>query len=195
MIDELMPGADDFTDPPFRYDPQGIVDAISEAEVIGTQLQDKLRGQVSQSLTDVAQHAIPLEANLAGSAGHFIDKAANLMQKPQQKILTSLRHNLGESYGLMSSLGLPIPTMEQVEYGLNTGDITGSLGFGLPGVAGQGQSGQQFDGPVFPPNYGDNGEVSPDTEPPDHGEVIPPTDIVRDDPIFPPGGGTINTEI
>lgn len=139
-------------------------------------LHGHVMGQLTAPLTPAAELAHQVAARQLGPVTMQLDRAGALADKIAGKVMSSVRGNLIDAYSRAGQVGLPVPSDEQVKYGLATGDYLGSLGMEPP-IAGShpAAAGIETNGVLNPPM------------PPAEGSPPIPTPAPAPAPVGPPG--------
>jgi hypothetical protein len=117
---------------------------LDEAEGTAADMERKLYGSVDGQLAEVQATRDGMEAVLKGSVGSKLDQATLPAQKAFNKLRKSYDQKLSDAYTYAAHAGVVYPTMEDVVYGLQSGDYLGSVGIGGKPPSLTGGSGNDF---------------------------------------------------
>jgi hypothetical protein len=107
---------------------QEIQTAIDEADTVIDEADSAIVGDVATDILD-AENVIQ-EASIAvtGEPELAISDSEKLIDKASAKLVTEMEDDLREAYSYMSSIGIPVPTDEELAYAEATGDYLGYIG-------------------------------------------------------------------
>lgn len=106
---------------------EAIRSELNDAENVAADIELHTRQAIREQISDAAKGVEQIQANLQGHIGNELDASSKVADKLSAKIKSRIANGLTQAYADTVSLGFPVPTMEQVNYGLATGDYLGSM--------------------------------------------------------------------
>lgn len=101
---------------------------LDQVEDTAADTERKLYGSIDRQLGEASVTRKAVEAVLRGSVGSKLDQATQPAQRAFKKLQKQYDQKLSDAYTYGAHAGVIYPTMDDVVYGLQSGDLLGSVG-------------------------------------------------------------------
>lgn len=128
-LENLLPGSTGGDMLPGAYrSRESLASELDAVENVAADIERNTKMAVVNGVNDVAVGVEAIKANAIGRINNQLDAAGKVVDKLADKQLSKVRNGLMGVYADAVRIGIPVPTMEQVQYALGTGDYIGSMG-------------------------------------------------------------------
>lgn len=127
-LEDLLPGSDSGDTLPGSTPSLPMIRReLDEAENVAADIELHTRQAIREQISEAAKGVEAIKANLQGHIGNELDAADKVVSKLSDKIATRIANGLTNAYADAVRLGFDVPTIDQVQYGIATGDYLGSV--------------------------------------------------------------------
>lgn len=164
---------------------QEIETSINEADAVIDEADGAIVDDIATDILDA--ESIIQEASIAvtGEPELVISDAEKLIDKACVKLITELEDDLREAYSYMSSIGIPVPTDEEIAYAEATGDYLGYISGTIQGDMGVPSAPTETSGLSTETQTATQAQNAPQGQP-QPAVNVPSIPVSRDTPAGPP---------
>lgn len=127
-LEDLLPGATSGDELPGKYPTkESIAASLQDVENVAADIERNAKAALVDSVREVSIGTEAIKSNLIGGISNQLDSVDNVARKLKSKLSSRIADGLTGVYADLVQMGIPVPSLEQVQYANATGDYLGSM--------------------------------------------------------------------